>query len=96
MDLEKIKKKYKSKIEKISNKYGVYNLRVFGSYSKGKQNKNSDLDILYSANENFSLLKHSALEIELKNLLKLNVQLVSDKVLSPLIKKEVLKTAIKI
>ncbi|MDX1950159.1 MAG: nucleotidyltransferase domain-containing protein [Rickettsiales bacterium] len=84
------------KILEIANKYGVSNLRVFGSYAKGTNKKGSDLDLLYTSKRNFSLLKHAALELELTRLLKIKVQLVSDKALSSLIKKEVINSSIKL
>ncbi len=94
MNLEKIRLKHKKKILSIAKKYGLSNLRVFGSYAKGLQKKTSDIDILYSSPKDFSLMKHAAVEIELSDLLKIKVQLVSDKAVHHLIRDSIYSSAV--
>ncbi len=39
-------KELKSKIRKVLKKHGVVRAGIFGSYARGEQKKNSDIDIL--------------------------------------------------
>ncbi|BDR66051.1 type VII toxin-antitoxin system MntA family adenylyltransferase antitoxin [Clostridium tetani] len=41
-------------IEKLVEDYGIKLLYIFGSYAKGKNNKNSDLDIAVLLDENYN------------------------------------------
>ena len=57
-------KKLKPKIIKVLKRYGITRAGLFGSYAKGEQKKNSDIDILIEFNK--SLLTLVRIEMELK------------------------------
>ena len=76
MDIAQIRKillKYKPYLEK---EYGVKSIGVFGSYIKGKESKNSDVDVLVDFNKSLGLLKFMKLEYYLEDLLNKDVDLV--------------------
>ena len=88
--------KIKSKIIKILKKHKIKRAGLFGSYAKGEQKKNSDIDILIQPAKNTSLLDLSGLKIELEKPLGKKVDLVSYKYIHPYLKKKILESEIKI
>ena len=86
--------KIKPKLVKILKKNGIKKAGVFGSYARGEQKKNSDVDILI--NFNGSLLDLVGLEMELKKKLRRKVDLLTYKGIHPLLKKIILKEEIRI
>jgi Predicted nucleotidyltransferases len=60
-------------------------LGLFGSFSRGEQTQNSDLDLLVSFSRGKSLIDHIRIENDLKTLLGTKVDLVTEKSLSPYI-----------
>ena len=91
--IEKIKKK----IVPILKKNNIKRAGIFGSYARGEQKKNSDIDLLIEIkNKNFSLFDLIRLKIYLEKKLKKEIDLTEYSSIHPLIKKEVLKEEIKI
>ncbi len=87
-------KKIKPKIVKVLRKNNIEKAGVFGSYARGDQKKNSDIDILIEFNG--SLLDLVGLEMELKKALKRKVDLLTYKGIHPLLRKRILKEEVKI
>lgn len=58
---------------------------LFGSYSRGEQREDSDIDLLVSFDKeaHVGLIKFSGMKYELEDLLKKNVDLVADGSLKP-------------
>jgi predicted nucleotidyltransferase len=69
---------------------------VFGSFARGEQTSNSDLDILVRFGKRLNLFDLIGLEQELSEKLQLKVDLVTENSLSPLIRKEVMNDIKKI
>jgi len=89
--------KIKSKIIKVLKKNKVSKAGIFGSYSRGEQKKNSDIDIAVEINDdNMSLLGFIALKMKLEDILGKKVDLVEYSVIKPLIKNRILNEEIKI
>jgi len=87
----------KKRIVPVLKKNNVVRAGIFGSYARGEQKKNSDIDILVKIDDkDFSLLDLIALEMRLKKILGLNVDLVEYEALHHLLKKRVLNEEIKI
>ena len=81
-DIEKIKKK----IIPLLKKNKVVRAGIFGSYARGEQKKNSDIDILVEINDKkMSLLGFIRLGRELEEALRKKVDLVEYSVIKPLI-----------
>jgi len=87
----------KEKIVPMLKKNKVTRAGIFGSYARGHQNKNSDIDILVEINDKkFSLLDLVKLKISLQKILNKEVDLVEYSTIHPLIKKQALKEEIKL
>ncbi len=84
----------KQKIVKILKKYGIKKAGIFGSYVRGEQKKNSDIDILIEFND--SLLILVGIEMELEKVLKKKVDLITYGGLSPYLKKHILSEEVRI
>ena len=89
--------KIKSKIIPVLKKSKVIEAGIFGSYSRGEQRKNSDVDIAVNIDDkNMSLLGFIELKMKLENILGKKVDLVEYSVIKPLIKNNILNEEIKI
>jgi len=64
-------------LPELKEKYSVSYLGVFGSYIRGEQTKNSDLDVLVEFDKIPGLLKYIELEYYLSDLLGIKVDLVT-------------------
>ena len=91
-DIENMKKK----IRKVLTKHGIVRAGIFGSYARGEQKKNSDVDILIQPTKDMSLLDFSGLKIELEEILKRKVDLVSYKYIHPKLKESILNSEVSI
>jgi predicted nucleotidyltransferase len=87
-------KKLKPKITKILKGKGIKRAGIFGSYARGEQKANSDIDILIEFNG--SLMSLVALERQLKENLGLNVDLLTYGSIHPLLKNRILNEEIRI
>ncbi len=56
---------------------------IFGSFARGEQTENSDVDILIVPDKSVGLFKLSGMHLDLQDLLHLNVDLVTYKGLLP-------------
>lgn len=89
--------KIKSAIRGLLKKNGVVRAGIFGSYARGEQRKNSDIDILIKVKrKKFSLLDLIGLEMKLKNILGKKVDLLTYDGLHPLLKDKILNEEIRI
>lgn len=92
-DLEKMK----PKILKILKKHGVERAGIFGSYARGEEKEDSDLDLLIEVNgKEFSLIDLIGLEMELKKAIKKKVDLITYKGISPYLKDRIIKEEVRI
>jgi len=94
--LEKIKSKIKNNKSFLERKFKVKTLQLFGSFVRGENTLNSDLDILVDFTEDIDLFTFIELEDYLSNLLGVKVDLVSKRALKLRIKENVLKEAIQV
>ncbi|MBU2052772.1 MAG: nucleotidyltransferase family protein [Nanoarchaeota archaeon] len=85
----------KKKIVPILKKNKVVRAGIFGSYARGEQKKNSDIDILIKTSKplGFAFMK---IQFEIEGKLKKRVDLLSYKALHPLLKEKILKEEIRI
>lgn len=87
----------KSKIIHVLKKNKVTKAGIFGSYSRGEQKKDSDIDIAVNIeDENMSLLGFIALVRVLEEILKRKVDLVEYSAIKPRIKQRILNEEIRI
>lgn len=86
--------KLKARIKPILKRNKIARAGIFGSYARGEQKKNSDVDILIEFNG--GLLDLVGLELELKRILKKKVDLLTYNGINPLLKKLILLEEIRI
>jgi len=89
MDLKTLKQKAMP----VLQRYGIAKAAVFGSYARGEQNAGSDIDILiqYSPEAKRSLFTRIKLKEELEEVLQKEVDVVTEKALSPFLRDGILK-----
>lgn len=63
--------------------HGAKKISIFGSYARGEQNPESDLDIIVEFSERKSLLDIVGIEQELSDELGIKVDLLTEKSISP-------------
>ncbi len=80
-------------IEKIAMKHGAYDIRVFGSVSRGDDREGSDIDLLVKTNKNTSPWFPGGLIADLEDILEQKVEIVTEKGLNSLIRDQVLEEA---
>ena len=83
----------KNKIS-LHKKYYVKQIGIFGSYIRGEQKKNSDLDILIDFSKPIGLLKFVELENYLSRLCKAKIDLVMKSALKPMIGRKILQEVV--
>ena len=87
----------KPRIVNILKKNNVKRAGIFGSYSREKQKKNSDIDIVVEiADKNMSLLSFIELKLKLEKALRKKVDLVEYNAIKPLIKNRILSEEVRI
>ena len=71
----------------LKQKYPLLSLGVFGSYSRGEETQNSDLDIVYETLPNTFLNLHNYLNLqkELSQITKVKIDLVNKKYMNEVI-----------
>ena len=77
--------------EELRKKYGVKRIGIFGSYSRGEQRKDSDVDILVEFEHPIGLIDFIRLQEYLESLLGVKVDLVTKGALKKRIKERVLQ-----
>ena len=94
--LNKIRQILQQHKNELKNRYGVKEIGIFGSYIRGEQNEESDLDILvaFEADAKMDLIRFVELEEYLSELLGLEVDLVMKSALKPRIGRRILREVI--
>lgn len=83
----------KKEILKIAAKHGARNVRIFGSVARGEARADSDVDFLVDMEPGRTLLDMGGLLMDLRDLLGLEVDVVTERGLKPRIRDRVLKEA---
>lgn len=80
----------------LQKQFGVRSLGIFGSYVRGEQRLDSDLDVLVNFDELPSLVTFIKLEDRLNQLMGIEVDLVMEDSLKPNIGKQVLQEVVRL
>ncbi len=78
----------------ILQKHGASTVKIFGSYARGEENADSDLDILVEFSERKSLLVLVGIEQELEEKLGIKVDLITPKAVNSYLVDEIEKDAV--
>lgn len=95
-EFETIKKKIAVQKEYLHKTYGVEEIGVFGSFARGDNNENSDIDIAIELNYKVpvGLFEFAGIQFYLEDLLGKKVDLVIKSGIKPLIKDRILSQLI--
>ena len=93
MRTEELLKEKRENVLDLAGKHGARNVRVFGSVARGESGAESDIDLLVKMEEGRSLLDLSALTLELRDLLGVKVDVVSEDGIYWLLRRKILKEA---
>jgi len=78
----------------IADRYGAFDIRLFGSVARGDTDEASDLDLIVRFQPNRSLLDHGGLLMELRELLGISVDVIDDQAMRPRFREQVMKDAV--
>ena len=87
-DIEIIIQKHKKELEE---KFGLRKIGIFGSYVRGEQLQDSDIDILVEIERPMGFIKFIKLENHLSQILDSKVDIVTKKALKPYIGRRILQ-----
>jgi uncharacterized protein len=93
MDLQTLLHQNREIVLATAARYGAYNVRVFGSVARGEATTSSDIDLLVSLEPGRSLMDLGGLLYDLRNLLGVEVDVVTENGLRPRIRDQVLREA---
>jgi hypothetical protein len=96
--LEEMKGTLADHKQELKRKYGVKEIGIFGSYVRGEQKKQSDIDLLveFEESSNLTLLDFIGLENYLSEILGVKVDLVEKQTLKPRIGKRILEEVVNV
>jgi predicted nucleotidyltransferase len=84
----------KEELPNLRDEYSVDTLAVFGSYARGEQREGSDIDILVEFSEPVGFFEFMRLEFHLTDLLGVKVDLVTPDALRPIMRDDILESAV--
>ena len=93
-DVERIRAILAQHLPELRTEYAVDSLSLFGSYVRGEQRPDSDLDILVTFRITPGLLEFVGLKLRLADLLGVDVDLMMKSALKPHIGQRILEEAI--
>ena len=92
--IEELKTELEAIKPELKKRYNVETIAVFGSYSRGDQKTNSDLDILVTFSKPIGVYKFIEVEEFLSKKLRVKVDLVQKGALLPMIRNQVINETI--
>jgi predicted nucleotidyltransferase len=92
MNIEKIK----HTIISILKRHSITRAGIFGSFARGNENPDSDIDILVEFDKQISLLEFVGIKYELEDILEKKVDLVEYQSIKPRLKKRIMSEEIRI
>jgi predicted nucleotidyltransferase len=94
VDQKILLKQKREQILETAQRYGAYDVRIFGSVARGEAEEASDIDILVNLEPGRSLMDLGGLLYDLQILLGVEVDVVTEKGLRPRIRQQVLREAV--
>ena len=94
MFTHKLLNRHREAILEIARRYGVHDIRIFGSLARGESNESSDLDLIVRFEPGRSLFDHGGLIMDLRDLLGVKVDVISEGGMRPRFRRHVMKEAV--
>ena len=94
MRLDELLRSKRGEILRLASRHGARNVRVFGSIARGEADERSDVDLLVDLEPGRSLLDLGGLLMDLRDLLRRNVDVVTERGLKARIRSLVLHEAV--
>ena len=91
---EEILSMLKAELPNLRKEYGVDTLALFGSYARDRQREDSDIDMLVEFVETVDFFEFMRLEFHLTDLLGIKVDLVTPDALRPIMKDDIMESAV--
>ncbi len=79
MHLHEIRQRYRDAILAAASRYGVRNVRVFGSVARGDAHDASDVDLLIDLEPGRTLLDHGGFLMDVRDILGCEVDVVTER-----------------
>ena len=83
--------KYQKQISDLAKKHQISYLALFGSYARGDQTSDSDIDLLVQYHQRVGIFDHVASQLAVEKLLQKSVDLVSINSLDPMLRPNIMK-----
>lgn len=74
--------KHRDEIIAVARRYGASDIRIFGSVARGDTTEKSDLDLIVRFEPGRTLLDHGGLLMDLRDLLRMKVDVIDEGALS--------------
>lgn len=84
----------RQEVNRIAQRHGAFNVRVFGSMARGDAGPESDIDLLIDVGPYTSSWFPAGLIMDLESLLGRKVEIVTERALDPYIREQVLHEAV--
>lgn len=94
MDVKELLRQHRSEILRVAKAHGARQVRVFGSIARGDARPDSDVDLLVDLEPGRSLLDLVAIKQDIEDLLDREVDVVTERAVSPYFRAQVLKEAV--
>lgn len=88
--IEDIMEQLRAMQPELRRRYPIRSLGVFGSFVRGEQRDNSDLDVLVEFSDEAGLFEYAGLQLELSDALGMRVDLANKAALKPRIGRRIL------
>ena len=94
LNIEKTRDLIVEKKAEIKRRFKAEVIGIFGSYARGEEKKESDIDVLVRFEEGANLLHLTGLGFYLEDLFGVPVDVVSERALHPMMRDDVLKEVV--
>jgi predicted nucleotidyltransferase len=94
MKLQDLRAAWREEILRLAASYGARNVRVFGSVARGEGGPSSDVDFLVDLDPDHSLMDLGGLLMDLREMLRADVDIATERMLKPDIRERALRDAV--
>jgi len=96
LDLDEIRRRLRAVMPELRERFHVDTLEIFGSYVRGEERPDSDVDVLVTFAETPNLFEVVALQRRLSEVLGVSVDLTLKKTLKPRLRPVILQEAVEV